>query len=145
MKDEKKSKKGFDERINASLISFRVYLAIIVIVFLLIVGQTFIITDFLGETLSLIGALTYYLLSMSLFFTILFGLFKRYIYGKPIKLIAKAARQITEGDFTVRIESLRKDGKKDEIEVLIEDFNTMAEELNSVEALKRGLSVVLCN
>ena len=136
MKGKKRSKKALDKRINASLISFRVYLAIFAIVFLLIVGQTFIIIDYLGQTLPLIGTLSYYLLGMSLIFTILFGVFKRYIYGKPIRRIAKAARQITEGDFSVRVESLRKDGKKDEIEVLIEDFNKMAEELNSVETLK---------
>lgn len=136
MKGKKRSKKALDKRINASLISFRAYLAIFAIVFLLIVGQTFIIIDYLGQTLPLIGTLSYYLLGMSLVFTILFGVFKRYIYGKPIRRIAKAARQITEGDFSVRVESLRKDGKKDEIEVLIEDFNKMAEELNSVETLK---------
>lgn len=131
-----KFRKKWDKRINASLISFRVYLTTFAIIFLLIVGQTFIIINLLGQTLSLIGTLSYYLLGMSLIFTLLFGVFKRYIYGKPIRRIAKAARQITEGDFSVRVESLRKDGKKDEIEVLIEDFNKMAEELNSVETLK---------
>lgn len=131
-----KSKKTWDERINASLISFRDYLFIFGVVFLLIVGQTFIIMGYLGQTLPLIGTLSYYLLGTSLIITILFGVFKKYAYGKPISRIAKAARQITAGDFSARVESLRKDGRKDEIEVLIEDFNKMAEELNSVETLK---------
>ena len=131
-----KSKKKWDKRINASLISFRVYLTTFAVISLLIVGQTFIIIGYLGQTLPLIGTLGYYLLGTSLIFTLLFGVFKRYVYGKPIRRIAEAARQITEGDFSVRVESLRKDGKKDEIEVLIEDFNKMAEELNSVETLK---------
>lgn len=131
-----KTKKNFDQRINASIISFRAYLVIFGIVFLLIAGETFIILELLDQTLPLIGTLLYYLLGMSLIFTILFGVFKRYIYGKPIRRIATAARQITEGDFSVRVASLRKDGKKDEVEILIEDFNKMAEELNSVETLK---------
>ncbi len=136
MKEKKRFKKIEDKRINASLISFRVYLFTFGVVLLLMVGHTFIVKYYLDQTLPLIGTQSYYLLGMSLIFTLLIGVFKRYVYGKPLKRIAKAARQITEGDFSVRVESLRKDGKKDEIEVLIEDFNKMAEELNSVETLK---------
>ena len=40
------------------------------------------------------------------------------------------------GDFSVQIPPVRRDGKKDELEVLIEDFNTMARELAGNEMLK---------
>ena len=46
-----------------------------------------------------------------------------------------ARSQLLE-DFSVRLSSMRKDGKKDEFEVLFEDFNTMAEELSSTEMMK---------
>ena len=36
----------------------------------------------------------------------------------------------------MRIDPIRRDGKKDEVEVLIDDFNTMARELESIEMLK---------
>lgn len=55
--------------------------------------------------------------------TVILEVAQRYFYGNPLRKIAKAARQIARGDFSVRIEPLRKDGKKDEIEVLVEDFN----------------------
>lgn len=45
-------------------------------------------------------------------------------------------KKITLGDYGVRIPPHRTDGKKDQIEVLIDDFNTMTEELKSVETLK---------
>ncbi|MGO4946398.1 HAMP domain-containing sensor histidine kinase [Blautia sp. Sow4_E7] len=55
---------------------------------------------------------------------------------RPIYRICEAARRVAQGDFTVRLSPMRKDGKKDEFEVLFEDFNTMTEELASTEMLK---------
>jgi len=55
---------------------------------------------------------------------------------KPIIEIGQAARKVAGGDFTVRIRSKRKDDKKDELEVLIDDFNKMVEELATIETLK---------
>ena len=72
----------------------------------------------------------------SLVLSLLFGVLKRYVFGKPLKRIAEAARKVASGEFSVRISPIRGDGKKDEVEVLIEDFNTMAGELESTEILK---------
>jgi len=57
-------------------------------------------------------------------------------WSRPMRKLSEAAHKITEGDFSVRISPLRKDGKKDYIEVMFDDFNTMAEELQSIETLK---------
>lgn len=57
-------------------------------------------------------------------------------FSKPIMEIGQAARKVTDGDFTVRIRSKRKDDKKDELEVLIDDFNKMIEEIATIEMLK---------
>lgn len=57
-------------------------------------------------------------------------------YVKPMNKIGQAARKVTAGDFTIRIPSERKDGKKDEMELLIDDFNKMVEELATIETLK---------
>ena len=61
----------------------------------------------------------------------------RYIsWNRPMRLLGEAARKITQGDFSVRIAPMRKDGKKDFMEIMFDDFNTMAEELESIETLK---------
>ena len=61
----------------------------------------------------------------------------RYInWNRPMNLLGEAARRIAHGDFSVRIDPLRKDGKKDFLEVMFDDFNTMARELESIETLK---------
>ena len=63
--------------------------------------------------------------------------FVRYIsWSRPMRKLSAAARKIAQGDFTVRITSQRKDGKKDYVEVMFDDFNTMAEELSTIETLK---------
>lgn len=72
----------------------------------------------------------------SLIGAFLIGIFKKVYFDKPIRTIADAAKKVAEGDFSVRIPPHRNDGKKDNIEVLIEDFNTMAQELTTIETLK---------
>jgi len=57
-------------------------------------------------------------------------------WNRPMRKLSEAARKITQGDFSVRITPLRRDGKKDYVEVMFEDFNTMAHELEGIETLK---------
>ena len=61
---------------------------------------------------------------------------RRIYLMRPLQYIGNGARKLASGDLSVRLLPLRKDGKKDEVEVLIEDFNIMAEELSSIEVLK---------
>jgi len=53
-----------------------------------------------------------------------------------MRTFGEAARKVAMGDFTVRIPPLRKDGKKDSIEVIFDDFNTMVEELAGIETMR---------
>lgn len=62
---------------------------------------------------------------------------QRYLaYDKPMKILSQAAKEVAEGDYSVWIPPLRKDGKKDYVEVMFDDFNKMVEELGSTEILK---------
>ena len=57
-------------------------------------------------------------------------------FSRPIMELRNAARKVAGGDFTVRVLPQRQDGKYDEMEVLIQDFNTMVSELSANETLK---------
>jgi signal transduction histidine kinase len=57
-------------------------------------------------------------------------------WSRPMRQLSEAAKKIARGDFSIRIAPLRRDGKKDFVEVMFDDFNTMAEELESIEMLK---------
>lgn len=125
-----------DSRVNAPLLSWRVTLLTMVLVALLMFGESMIITYLQDYLPVMIGSLVYYALIFWFVLAITFAVIKRYVYGKSINTIAQAARRVAQGDYSVRLTPSRKDGKKDEIEVLIEDFNHMAQELGSVEVLK---------
>lgn len=74
---------------------------------------------------------------ISIAILLLFEQFHRHYYSKPMNLLKTAARNVAAGDFSVQIPPQRRDGKKDEFEVIYEDFNAMVSELASVELLKR--------
>lgn len=125
-----------DARINAPLISWKTILLIFGAMVILTVTISMIILYLPNRVWTVISMTGIFLVGTAVALTILFTAMQRYLYGKPIQLIADSARRVSEGDFSVRINPLRKDGKKNEIEVLIEDFNKMVQELESTEILK---------
>ncbi len=57
-------------------------------------------------------------------------------YQKPIEKFAESARKVASGDFSVYIPPRHTPDKLDYIDVIFMDFNTMVEELGSIETLK---------
>ncbi|GHV68137.1 two component sensor kinase [Spirochaetia bacterium] len=84
----------------------------------------------------LINAMIGWLVFSALVLTVLFDLYRHYYLDRPMRRMSVAAKKVAAGDFAVRIAPLRKDGKKDVVEVMFDDFNTMAEELAGTEMLK---------
>ena len=128
-----------DPRVNAKHLTLKNYL----LVFLLMsVICTAVIAIFVKQTgtpyhrpvviLSMIG----FVLFISGANCLLFALFRRQLLMKPVRKLSEAAQKVARGDFSLRIPPMRRDGRKDEFEVLFEDFNLMAEELGSTETLK---------
>jgi len=129
-----------DKRINTSFISIKDFVGILLA--LMIINGCYIII-YLSFVDKGNGAINYiapamlgYLGVMTLFLCILTGIVRRYSFSRPMRRLGQAARRIAQGDFSVRVAPLRKDGKKDYIEVMFDDFNKMAEELSSIETLK---------
>lgn len=60
----------------------------------------------------------------------------RETYEKPMLNFADAAGKVAAGDFSVRISPIHSGAQKDYLDVMIDDFNKMAEELGSIETLK---------
>ncbi len=57
-------------------------------------------------------------------------------YEEPLKEIAKATNEVANGDFSVYIPVIHTPEKLDYLDIMIEDFNKMVEELGSIETLK---------
>lgn len=125
-----------DSRVTAPMISWRIILIVLGVMFLLVVVQTFIVEAFLDRIAILAVVLTGYLVFVCLVIAGVIWLVWRHTTGKPLKKIASVARKVAEGDFTVQLSFYHKGKRKNEIEVLIDDFNKMTRELASNELLK---------
>lgn len=135
----RKKKEKRDPRITVSRFSWREFFTLMLVILVLSTGEILILSEYmpglqldLNATLSTIG----YTALMTVVVLMLMNLFRRYVYERPIRALGTAARQVAQGDFDVRLPRLRKDDKKDYMDVMYDDFNTMVEELNSIETLK---------
>lgn len=74
------------------------------------------------------------------FFGLIFSIFdnirQKITIEKPVMRLIDATSKIRNGDYSARIKPIHKKRKKNEMDVLIDDFNQMAEELSGVETLK---------
>ncbi len=82
---------------------------------------------------SIMGA--FVILSSGILVFVIWIIYRQFII-KPLDKVRLAAKQVAAGDFSVRIPQHRKDGKKDEFQILYDDFNMMATELASTEIMK---------
>ena len=133
------NKKIGDSRITAKMTSAVQYFVTCLVMTVLCSALLAICLDMMRQGQNpiyiVLAAITFLLLAnaviiyMTAFFRIRF-------FKKPMERLCTAAKKVAEGDFSVKIEPIRKDGKKDEFEVLFDDFNTMVSELQSVEMLK---------
>lgn len=64
------------------------------------------------------------------------GIRHKYTVEKPVRQILDATQRLTRGDFSVRIEQPRDVRRGNEFDVIIADFNKMAEELSGIETLR---------
>ncbi len=76
------------------------------------------------------------ILFICIFLSVFDGVRKRIFTHRPVKRILDALREITNGDFSVRIKPLHKKRAFNEYDLIIEDINKMAQELSSIETLK---------
>jgi signal transduction histidine kinase len=135
-------KKEKDSRINVGFTSIKEYglLFFVMAAFNglhMTIYQRFVETGMLETNVQLvINILMGYVAVTATISMCLVGIVRYVSWSRPMRRIGEAARKIARGDFSARIAPLRKDGKKDAVEVMFDDFNTMAEELSSIETLK---------
>lgn len=73
---------------------------------------------------------------LSLIFTIIDSVRRKFTVERPVKRIIDAAEKIVQGDFSVRVKPQSKFGTDATFGRVIDCFNKMAEELSSVETLR---------
>lgn len=73
---------------------------------------------------------------LSAFCCLIEWLLRRLTVDRPIRMIREAARRMTEGDFSARIDTGKLTVVSDDFNHIAEDFNTLAEELSNMGALR---------
>ncbi len=73
---------------------------------------------------------------LSILFTVIDAVRRKFTTEKATKHIAKAAKKVVEGDFSVRISPMNRLGTDENFNEIIKCFNTMTEELAGVETLR---------
>ncbi len=75
-------------------------------------------------------------LFLSLLCTLIDGIRRKVTVERPLKRILEATQKMTDGDFSARITSFHGVDSMNEFDVIIENFNKMAEEFNNIETLR---------
>lgn len=109
------------------------FLAVITTIQMNIIGRYIDISSIRTiETISIFG---FWFLA-SVFFTFFISWQIRRNYQEPLERISSAAKKVAEGDFSVYLKPQHTLDQADCLDVLVEDFNKMVEELGSIETLK---------
>jgi signal transduction histidine kinase len=131
-----------DSRINVGYVSIKVYFLLFLVVaavngFHMWIFMAFVDRGMVETHIQLvINVLMGYVLGTSALLMCLLAVIRHVSGDRSLRHLSEAARKIAQGDFSVHIAPIRKDGKKDITELMLDDFNTMAEELASIEMLK---------
>ena len=135
-------KKGRDPRINVGYSSVKEYFLLFLVLAALNGFHMWLYKEFADRNLLetnvrfVINFLMGYIAVAAALVTGSIAFVRHASWNRPMRKLSEAARKIAQGDFSVRITPLRKDGKKDYVEVMFDDFNSMAQELQSIETLK---------
>lgn len=76
------------------------------------------------------------IIALSLLFTVLDGLRQKWMVGRPVRKIIRAAERIMQGDFSARIPPLRSIDTASGFDIVADYFNRMAQELAGTETLR---------
>ena len=139
-------RKRKDKRIKYSLFSFKRFIfAFCVVGFVVTVSFLLFLTpNWLSENVYIpvdtikkraISTLLN-IIFLCLSFAVIDSVRRRVHFGIPLENILDATREITNGNFKVRIKPMHKFGFRNELDVIMDDFNKMAEELESNTSLK---------
>jgi len=73
---------------------------------------------------------------VSLIFCFFINYQKFKAFDKPMRKLSEAAKQVSQGDFSIYLEPVHRLDKYNYLDIMFEDFNKMVEELGSIETLK---------
>lgn len=127
-------------QINHSLFSVMAYVRYFLMIsfvvstsILLFFDASNIPPEFIRTSLSITFA---NLLFLTLLCCLIDGIRRKFVWERPIRRILEATHRVTRGDFQTRIQPIYRWKGENEFDVIINNFNKMAQELSSIEMLR---------
>ena len=135
----KKKRAKEDPRVRRRLFSWRMFAIILLVVSVLSAGNVFALEKLLKmQVFSVVASMGVgsYWVAMAFLAAIVLHLYTCRRFDRPMRALSRAMRQVTEGDFTVRVKPFHNANKFDYMDIMCEDFNRMVQELGSTETMK---------
>ena len=129
-RDSRIKKKIFP--ISTFILSFLVF-AILTTVEMKIIGNYIDYTQIPQKLI--VGIFVFWMLGAAIFTYFTNWQFRKK-YQEPLEKVSIAAKKVAEGDFSIYLKAQHTKDKADCLDILVEDFNKMVEELGSNETLK---------
>ena len=131
--------KHTDPRVKSGSLSTKGFALSFLVFGILMTGQMIILRnqfDFTGLPVSgIVEVVTYWFIIAAVFIGFTRWQFIRK-FEKPMEEFAAATKKVANGDFSVYVPPRNLPDKRDYIDVIFADFNSMVEELGSIETLK---------
>ena len=128
------------KKVHRSLFSARRYVIFFLLISFVVTSSFLLFLHTLGITITDMrssAVITFCnVMFLSLLFTLCDSVRHIYMVERPMKRILQATQRLTQGDFSARIQPLHGLERMNEFDVIIADFNKMAEELSSIETLR---------
>ena len=128
-----------DPRVRRRLFSWRMFVIILLVVSVLSAGNAFALEKLLKmQVFSVVASMGVgsYWVAMAFLAALILHLYTGRRFDRPMRALSRAMRQVTEGDFSVRVKPFHSENKFDYMDIMFEDFNRMAQELGSTETMK---------
>lgn len=138
-------RKRKDKRIKYSLFSFKRFIFafavvgfVVTVSFFLFFNEGLIENIYIPESTVKARALAtlFNILFLCIVFSTIDSIRRIINFGKPLEKILDATQEIMKGNFKVRLQPTNKIGFRNEFDVIMEDFNKMAEELDGNATMK---------
>ncbi len=142
---KKNKNKSSDTRIRYSLFSplrfvfaFAVVGFVVTVSFMLFFNEKLIYNVYIPQqTIPARAIMTFFnILFLCTAFSTIDSIRRKYNFGIPLQKILDATHEIMKGNFKVRIEPMHTFRRKNEFDIIMEDFNKMAEELDGNATMK---------
>lgn len=139
MSQKSKQTKQEDQRIKKEIFPLSIFILSLLFFAVITTIQMKIIGNYIDYTeishIAMIGVFGFWFLG-SVLFTFFTSWQIRKKYTEPLEELSDAAKKVAEGDFSVYLRPRHTKDRADRLDVLVQDFNKMVEELGSIETLK---------